>query len=301
MSTFKKKLKTKLTRSAISLPFELATNVVMEVEYQFYRCIWYLRGYRLPSVEERRAVAENCTFFYKSFQRQRLAKRLCRNIRRYYPDVKIVIADDSRKPLIINDSKVEVVQLPFNQGLSYGLNRALERITTPFAIRMDDDELLTPLTNIGRQLALLQTHPEVDLASILYFNAPQCRNMRYEIKQYLKQPMDMAPLPLKIHHATRIDDKHVVLGKASNCFVCRTDKLKAIGYDDNIRMMDHNEFFFRAAGNIVSVVDEEAFVFHRHNIFNHNYNKYRLDIQQDYSYIHWKHYVKAAKTDEKNL
>lgn len=48
----------------------------------------------------------------------------------------------------------------------------------------------------------------------------------------------------------------------------RTNKLKEIGYDDNIRMIDHSEFFFRAAGNIVSVLDKNAFVLHYRNRFD---------------------------------
>ena len=39
------------------------------------------------------------------------------------------------------------VQLPFNSGLSKGLNKGLELVQTPFAVRMDDDELLTSYSN----------------------------------------------------------------------------------------------------------------------------------------------------------
>ncbi len=36
-----------------------------------------------------------------------------------------------------------------NSGLSYGLNRALEKVKTPYVMRMDDDELLTLKTCLG--------------------------------------------------------------------------------------------------------------------------------------------------------
>ena len=128
------------------------------------------------------------------------------------------------------------------------MNRALERVTTPFVVRMDDDQLLTPFTRIEKQLNFLKEHEEVDLVGILLNHLPKTPNM----------------------------------------FVARTDKIKEIGYDDNIRMIDHNEFFYRAAGNIVSVLDKTAFVLHFRNWFDTHYNQYRSDYQGDVVYIRGK-------------
>ena len=50
-------------------------------------------------------------------------------------------------------------------------------------------------------------------------------------------------------------------------------------------MIDHNEFFYRAAGNIVSVLDKTAFVLHFRNWFDTHYNQYRSDYQGDLAYI----------------
>ena len=60
-----------------------------------------------------------------------------------------MIADDSRKPLDLQGDSLTIIQLPFNSGLSYGLNQALERVDTPYVMRMDDDELLTVRTRLG--------------------------------------------------------------------------------------------------------------------------------------------------------
>ena len=84
---------------------------------------------------------------------------------------------------------------------------------------------------------------------------------------------------------TKIDERHVVVGKTPNRFIARTEKLQSVGYDDNIRMIDHHEFFYRAAGNIVSVLDTECYVIHYHNWFDRNYKKYRADYQGDLQYI----------------
>lgn len=105
-----------------------------------------MTGKKKTDEKEVQLVKEQVTFIYKSFERQEMAKRLYRNIQSYYPGVKVIVADDSERPLEIDGEYVEVIHLPFNSGLSVGLNRALEQVTTPFVIRMDDDELLTPYT-----------------------------------------------------------------------------------------------------------------------------------------------------------
>ena len=97
--------------------------------------------------------------------------------------------------------------------------------------------------------------------------------------------MHYAPKPLKIPHMTKIDDAHCVLGKVPNIFVARTDRLKEIGYDENIRMIDHNEFFFRAAGNLVAALDITSYVVHYHNRYDMHYERYRGDILGDKLHI----------------
>ena len=102
----------------------------------------------MPDQEEVEFVRENVTVIFKSFERQKMAKRLYENLQKYYPGVRVVIADDSRKPLDLQGDSLTIIQLPFNSGLSYGLNQALERVDTPYVMRMDDDELLTVRTRL---------------------------------------------------------------------------------------------------------------------------------------------------------
>lgn len=260
-------------------------KILIWVEYLYFQANWFLTGKQKIHKEEVQIVIEHCTFIFKSFERQSMAQRLYKSIQSYYPGAKVIIADDSSRPLDIAGENLEIIQLPFNSGLSAGLNRALERVTTPFVVRMDDDQLLTPYTNIHKQIKFLEEHSEIDLVGILLYHMPICRSLKKAAEEYYKQPMNYAPKKLLIPHMTEIDETHIVVGKSSNTFVARTDKLKEIGYDDNIRMIDHNEFFFRAAGNIVSVLDKTAFVLHYRNRFDMNYEKYRRDYQGDQIYI----------------
>ena len=297
--TFKKILR-RLANSKFSGLLSLVMRFVVFCQRGYYHLKWKLQGAKNPEPEDIALMRENVTFIFKSFQRQRMAKQLYWNIQKYYPGVRVIIADDSAKPLDLQDDHAEVIQLPFNSGLSYGINRALEKVETPFVIRMDDDELLTPYTNFHGQLRFLLEHPEVDLAAVAYIPMPLCPPLEKTVKAYYAQNMSNALRPLKIPHLTPIDEKHIVIGKPPNLFIARTQALRTVGYDDQIRMMDHNEFFFRAAGILVSVLDPTAFVLHRHDSFNRNYQNYRNDTNGDYLYIRTKLHAMLKKQKEES-
>lgn len=261
----------------------------------YFVCIgWYLKGYRKPTREEAGKVEDNVTFIYKSFERQHMAKRLYRNIRHYYPNARIIISDDSKKPLRIRSKNLQIIQLPFNSGLSRGIGRALEKSDTPYTMRLDDDVLLTPFSGIHKQLDFLVNHREADLVGISACPYPMLKHPQDCAKEYYPFDMRSAGKELIIPHMTKLDDSHIVLGKVPNIFLARTKEYKAIGYDDHIRMIDHHEFFMRAAGNLVSVLDTDAFVYHYHDRFDLNYRKYRKDYLRDIEYIKAKHRKKSS-------
>lgn len=286
----------KLTEAIVKSPFHklfavLSDGIVL-LQYHTLSLLWRLQGHKRPSAEEVKAVCENVTFLYKSFERQHMAKRLYRNIQAYYPGVHVVIADDSKTPLDLTGANLTVIQLPFRSGLSAGLQRGLEAVDTPFVMRMDDDELLTPFTQIGHQLRFLQEHSDIDLVGMMHRVAPRMHSLEFMTKEYNKHAMLDASRPLLIPHLTRIDETHTVYGKVPNIFLARTDKVREVGYDENIRVIDHHEFFLRAAGVLVSVLDASSWVYHYHNRFDRQYHTYRCDVKQDVLYIRRKHNIR---------
>lgn len=257
----------------------------VKIQFLFFKIKWKFTNTPTASEEDRKNVADNVTFVYKSFERQSMAKRLYRNIQKMYPGARVIIADDSKKPLEIKGENLQIIHLPFNSGLSKGLNLALNNVRTPFTMRLDDDELLTPYSKIYEHLKFLQSHPEVDLVGLLPYNAPFIKSPITQTKFYFGESMSAAPLKLKIPHLTVIEQNYVVLGKVPNIFLARTEEYRSVGYDDNIRMIDHQEFFFRAAGRLTSVLSLNSYVFHYHDRFNKYYDKFRSDIHGDGVYI----------------
>ncbi len=272
--------------SAVCRPIQ---SVVSALEYWLLEAWWALRGCRKPSAEDIAYVAENVTIMFKSFERQKQARALVKSIWKYYPRVRIVIADDSATPLTVPDypqgSNLKIIQMPFNSGLSKGLNLALAEIETPFMVRLDDDVLFTRRTDLAGELRFLEAHEDVDLVGMPWIDACKAISTKRDIKVYMRIDMREAPLPLKVPHGTKIDRQHIVLGKVSNAYLARTESIRKVGWDDNIRMIDHHDFFYRAAGILVSVLSLNSVLFHNHNFFSPHYNRYRSDWKGDAAYL----------------
>ncbi len=264
-------------------------TLVAAIEYWLLEAWWTISGYRKPSAEDVAFVAENVTIMFKSFERQKQARALVKSIWKYYPGVRIVIADDSATPLTVpslpGKKIIKIVQMPFNSGLSRGLNLALVEIDTPFMVRMDDDELLTRHVDLAKELRFLQTHSEVDLVGMPCIDACKSLSVQNSLRVYSRFDMREAPIPLKIPHGTKIDESHFVLGKVPNIFLARTESVRKVGWDNNIRMIDHHDFFYRAAGILVSVLSLDSVLFHNHNFFSPHYNRYRSDWKGDAAYL----------------
>ncbi len=269
----------------------LIWSSISEFQRCYYNIKWMIQGYKKPDREEIAFVRENVTFIYKSFNRQNLARGLYRNIQSMYPGVRVIIADDSQVPLEIQEKQdhLEIIHLPFNSGLSKGLKKALARVKTPYVMKLDDDMVLTRHTQIGSQLDFLIHHPEIDLVSFGYITTIRCLPAQKVWETYYAITMDEVADRLKLPHLYKIDESHVVLAKGPNIFLARTDKLRQLGYDEKIRMLDHAELFHRAAGVLTTVGALDTILLHRHNMFNPSYEAYRSDFHGDIEYIKEKH------------
>ncbi len=280
-----KRIYAKTHQSFLAPVLSIVYMLVSHIEFYILNVIGLFKGADLPDSSEKEMMKENVTFIFKSFERQHLAKGLCRNITHLYPGISMIVADDSHIPLHIDMPNVKVIQLPFNTGLSAGLQAALDEVKTPYVMRMDDDELLTNRSKVHRELKWLMEHPETDLVGFGHTTAIRLHSPAFNFEEYYKNPIKDSPVPLKIPHMTEIDENHTVLSKVANIYLARTESLKQVGFDPNIRIIDHHEFFYRAAGQITSVIAKDTMVFHRHNPYARKYNAYRSDYSADLEYI----------------
>ena len=85
----------------------------------------------------------------------------------------LIIIDDGSSDSSMNvarsfrDPRIKIIQDDLHLGLAERLNQALDDVSTPFAARMDADDIALP-QRLEQQLAFMQQHPEVGICGAWY-------------------------------------------------------------------------------------------------------------------------------------
>jgi GT2 family glycosyltransferase len=188
------------------------------------------------------------TVIMKTFQRPRTAARAVEHLRRYYPEIRLLVADDSRDALAFHHPGAEVVRLPFDSGVSRGRNTLLERVETEYFLLMDDDNWFSRRTRLGRMLGILERERFDILAGHVYFR-------RHTERLFPKRRLNGYCMNLRLEGGTlsMIDALHPkprawrVCDLVENFFLARTQRVREMGgWDDRLKIAEHMDFFLRA-------------------------------------------------------
>lgn len=213
------------------------------------------------------------TAVIKTFERPARCRALIASIRRAFPTLPIIIADDSR--VTGTYPGAGVVRLPFDSGVGAGRQAALDRVETDFVLNLDDDFLFHRNTDLAGALALLKAHAPVDLIGGRVIDLPL--RIVHDLRGETLNPTDRAPkLPL----GTKIGPLEVV-DKAPNFFLARTAAVRAVGWDPALKRLDHADFFTRARGRIASALWDNWSVLHWRDPFDTAYLAFREDHEAD--------------------
>jgi GT2 family glycosyltransferase len=101
-------------------------------------------------------VASCVTAIVKTFERPRSLDRLVRSIRARYPDLHVIVGDDSITPYPRHD--VEYIRLPVDIGVAAGRNTLLGLVDTPYFVSLDDDFAFTDETRLEWLVETLERH-----------------------------------------------------------------------------------------------------------------------------------------------
>lgn len=178
------------------------------------------------------------TFVIKTFERPACLSRLLTTLRRQYPSSPIIVADDSEVmiPPIRND--YELVGLPFDVGLSVGRNEMLKRVQTKFFCLLDDDFVFTKKTDIARLKQMAEIGNYDIVAGALEQDG--------EIKHY-EGLLEIDGHELRYKSGNRKDEHGAPLWDiVFNFFVGRTDAVRRVRWDDDLKLAEHTDFFLRA-------------------------------------------------------
>jgi Glycosyl transferase family 2 len=195
---------------------------------------------------------EECTFIIKTFLRPQCAHRLIDSILSRFPSSPILVADDSPAP--ISREEVTVFHLPYDCGISYGRNFLLDRVETPFLVNCDDDVVLTDQTDLGRLLEPV-SHNVFDLVASHFING-DTRLVWEGIFDRKGDVLSLLPDNRgEIDGILRYDMCH-------NFFAARTDRIRDLRWDNDLKVGEHTDFFLRAKGRLRVGVNPTTSVLH---------------------------------------
>jgi len=253
-------------------PLRAAYTAVTNTQLAAFR----LRDTRLdepPTPLQRAEVAGRVTFAVKTFQRPDVARRLVRSVRPHFSG-RIVIADDSRQPMAAVDPLVTVLALPFNSSVSVGRNAALDAVETEFTFVADDDIVFSAALGLTQAMAYLDATPEVDIVGIMRVELPRW----YAIDH---GPDELFPGQPPLRQWGDLVNGLPVRHMIEQVYLARTASLQRVRWDERLRMVDHRDFFSRAAGRLVTVWDSSHWAYHARTPFDAGYTAYREDTRAD--------------------
>jgi glycosyltransferase involved in cell wall biosynthesis len=229
-----------------------------------------------PGTQEVHAV----TALIKTFERPYAVTRLVKSLRYRYPSIKVIVVDDSQSPQAIEGA--QLVKLPFDSGVSAGRQAGLAQVTTPYTLLLDDDFVVHRGTRLEFPLETLQGTTNIDLVAGSVIDLPLLRRRT--------RRGGLWPSPARSLHeeGSLLAGLPVVL-KPANFYLARTESLRRVGWDLQVKRLDHADFFTRALGKITCAQDDRWSVLHARNPFDDHYMAYRMDVAADRLYLAAKH------------
>lgn len=233
--------------------------------------------------KDQRFIDENLTAIIKTFQRPKILKRLVKSLRRMYPNMKVIVVDDSREPEKLEG--VETIVMPYDSGVSAGRNEALKHVNTPYLMLLDDDFICNRYTQVLPVLEKLERLHDVDMIGGDVIYLPFYRKIDYtQAGLHPTQAVSVVTPGTQIEGMTVHD-------KVANFYIARTESIRKIGWDPQIKRLDHADFFTRAKGVLTTVFDPDFKVLHARTPFDKVYMSKRLEVENDRWILTQKYYV----------
>ena len=197
------------------------------------------------------------TAIVRTCERPASVQRLIRSLRTLYPELRLLVADDSRDARPV--AGADWIRLPADIGVGAARNAALARVRTPYFLLLEDMLELTRRSQIERLLDLVM-HNRLDVAA---GDCIRCERCFAILTRRTPEPahamFEFAPDGLTLRPGHRPADGYQAVDLAHNFFIARTDKVRAVGgWDPQLLVDERVEFFVRAFrfGLRVGVVPE---------------------------------------------
>lgn len=197
------------------------------------------------------SLQDRVTLCINTFERPQCLQKLYKSIKKFYPKIKIIVADDSRKTNPIMDDNIKYLCLPYYVGSSASRNAAMEEVKTEFFVTLDDDFIFSNQTKLERWLDVLD-NSNIDLVS----GKVDIRN--YEGRIIFKDKICKF-VKGSVGQEAGLDLYDIVL----QFWMGRTQKLRDLGgWDQGQKTKDHPPFFMRHLGKLKIAYHPKVFCHH---------------------------------------
>lgn len=102
---------------------------------------------------------------FATIERPQVAQRLIRSVRKYFPDLAIYVADQSRQVAAASgfyeSQNVNLIRMPYDAGVTASRNRVALAIREDYFVLCDDDFVFGPQTDFHDALHILESCPEI--------------------------------------------------------------------------------------------------------------------------------------------
>ncbi|XP_067869164.1 beta-1,4 N-acetylgalactosaminyltransferase 2-like [Heterodontus francisci] len=238
------------------------------------------------------------TITTKTFLRYHKLRILIDSIRSFYPNMTIIIADDSEIPEKIEGPHIEQYIMPFAKGWFAGRNLAASQVTTKYLLWVDEDFLFSKDTKLEKLVDVLEnTNLDVVGASV--------NGNRFQFKLWYEKGNDDDGDCLFSKtggfHALDGFPNCAITSGVVNFFLARTEKILSVGFDPRLARVAHSEFFIDGLGRLLVGSCKDVIVGHQKKnsptdvslkAVEQKYAKFRWPTKRESDYKLGLHYFK---------
>ncbi|XP_032890688.1 beta-1,4 N-acetylgalactosaminyltransferase 2-like [Amblyraja radiata] len=201
------------------------------------------------------------TIVTKTFFRYHKLRILISSIRKFYPKIMIIIADDTDVTEKIEGPYILQYIMPFAKGWFAGRNLAVSQVTTKYLLWVDEDFEFTQETKLEKLVEVLEK-TNLDLVRGHFFQ--QCAKGEevgasvdqrvFTLKLWYEEGDDEGDCVFSQHGSFHPLDGFpgcVVTSVVVNFFLARTEKVRSVGFDPRFARIAHTEFFIDGIGSLL--------------------------------------------------
>ncbi|XP_025762485.1 beta-1,4 N-acetylgalactosaminyltransferase 2 isoform X2 [Oreochromis niloticus] len=184
-------------------------------------------------------ISSQVTIATKTFLRYEQLKVLLDSIRKFYSNIKVIVADDSFEPEHITGENIQHYIMPPAQGWFAGRNLAVSQVTTKYFLWVDDDFLFTEKTKIEKLVEVMEAVPELDVVGGSVKENQFYFSLIYEEGEETEGGCLYRKSNKKFHSVPGYPQCFLASGVV-NFFLARTDAVQRVGFDPKLQRIAHS-------------------------------------------------------------